>query len=200
MGTEAEATPFTPREPADQSSSAVVRPLRQSFVSYTSFDQGMGAWELKFWMPNDRAVRAKTRGSPTDPSNKVLQIYADGLDDDGIFFLQTIVSADIEGGISKCGVSWWFTLPSDSIINQWPRVAYIGKPMDLAQQGTQRLFHYFNGRDGLVQTANRPHWYGHTYRQIFSEPLDEVMICIGWKINWESERTFLLDDIILAGK
>jgi hypothetical protein len=175
-------------------------PLRQVFLETTFFDAGMEGWEFKKWMPSGREAFAKIKKSPLPNRKNALYLRADGEDDDGIFFIETRIPADIEGGVSTCTVSWRFLLPSLDLINQWPRVVYIGEPLDLARQDAQHKFHWFNGLDGLISCESCGSWRGHTYRVNFKEPLEEVMICIGWKINWETSREFYIDSVSLFGK
>ncbi len=94
------------------------------------------------------------------------------------------------------GVQWSLKQPPGEI-GAWPRVIYIGPPKDLARRETQHEFTWLNVKDNLPSTT--PGWISHKYHATFDMGLDEVMVCIGWKINFESERTVFLDDITIIG-
>lgn len=169
---------------------------RQSFYSISEFTSDMEGWEFKSWMPNGR--HAHCSWVPSDGATHLgcLRFEADGRDDDGIFFVQTSIKADIQGLVHLVGVRWSFKQPAGEI-GSWPRVVYIGPPKDLARQETQHEFTWLTAKDNVPSST--PEWIDHKFHSTFPEGLEEVIVCIGWKINFETERTVHLDNIRLIG-
>lgn len=163
-------------------------------VDFTDFETGMNGWEFKFWMPTGRLAEAKLVDGKGYLSPHCLQMRADGSDDDGIFFLQKVLRADIEGPFTRAAVAWALWDETVGSTTTWPRVAYIGEPQDLANQNAQKKFRWFHWEEGLSRSNG---WYGQMYRVDLDPGLDDLQICIGWKINWETPRTLLMDNILL---
>ena len=82
-------------------------------------------------------------------------------------------------------------------INNWPRVAYVGRVRDLAQQQTQHDFEWFEGSDRLIHLADGK-WNVQYYSTNLGKGLMEFQVSIGWKINWETIRSGYLDNISVS--
>ena len=170
--------------------------LRQAFYDVSEFTSDMEGWTFRYWMPNNRQVRCSWVSDEGATNPGCLRFDADGLDDDGIFFIEKSITADIEGPIHLIGARWSIKQPPGEI-GSWPRAVYIGPPKDLQHQATQHAFAKLIGKDNMP-SAN-PGWIDHKYQAAFPSGLEEAAICIGWKINFETRRTVFLDDVSLIG-
>lgn len=170
--------------------------LGKSFYEVSEFTSGMDGWSFRSWMPNDRYARCSVSVDVGCLQKGCLKFEADGRDDDGIFFVQKTVKAPPSSPIHLAGVRWSFQQPPGTM-GAWPRVVYIGPPNDLARMETQHLFTWLDGRHELPVATKS--WLGHRYHAEIPPGLDEMQVCIGWKINFETERTVLLDDIVIIG-
>jgi hypothetical protein len=171
--------------------------MSKPIIDITNFEGGMNGWEFKSWMPNERQSSAKIIDEQGFKSRACLQFDADGRDDDGILFIQKRLKADKTDPWAVVVVSWWFKGPGVIGVTAWPRVVYLGPPKDLAQRETQHQFHWFQGQDNMVTCPDCNGWYQHTYKMSFPDGLDELQVCVGWKINWETLRTLYMDDVLL---
>jgi hypothetical protein len=173
---------------------------RQPSFEWATFENGMNGWVFKSWMPKNHSATCTLREGPGFSSPNFLHFYADGTGDDGIFFIQKEIRGDIEGGITFVQVSWWFEPPDDpaQVVGSWPRVVYIGPQKDLAQEQTHYSFIWFEGTAGLSNHEGSRKWYNQAYRVKLDTPNEVLLVAIGWKINFESEREFLMDDVLLS--
>ena len=173
--------------------------MSQTVVDLSDFEDGtLGPWQFKSWMPAGRKADVKVVALDGFRSKHCLQLEADGRDDDGIFFIQRTLKADIEGPFHTAYLSWWMKGAALRGATSWPRVVYFGPPKDLTKQDTQKAFHWFTYDEGLQTCADCAGWYAHFYKQDFPDGLDELQICVGWKINWETGRTLLMDEVLLV--
>jgi hypothetical protein len=145
-------------------------------------------------MPGNRAITGSINASRGFVGTAAFVVSADGRDDDGIFFLQK--TFDNLEAASWAFVTWQFA-PYDPAedIGQWPRIAYLGPPRALALPDRQHDFVWFSIRDGLLSSRSELPWNRQCHLQIFQKPLQKVQVCVGWKINWETERELALDNI-----
>ena len=171
--------------------------MSQPIIDVSDFEAGMNGWEFKFWMPPGRKASMKIIEGEGFRSRHLLQFDADGQDDDGIFFIQKSFASDVEGPWTWAFVSWWLRVEGLTKLNSWPRVVYLGPPKDLAKMETQHSFHWFAGQDGLITCPTCGDWYGHMFKAEFSEGIDTLQVCVGWKINWETRRTLFIDDVLV---
>lgn len=171
--------------------------MSQMIVDLTDFESGMNGWEVKAWMPNGRKLKSEISHEKGCRSQHCIQFDADGSDDDGIFFLQKVFTSDIEGLWSAAAVSWCFAGAAIIGTTAWPRVIYIGKPIDLAKPDMQHTFHWFKYEDGMETCPECDGWYRHKFAEKFDPPLEQFQVCVGWKINWETPRTLYIDDLLV---
>ena len=159
-------------------------------------NQGFNAWQFKSWMPASRSARAEIGATFGFSQTGGVRFYADGQGDDGIFFLEKLFS--VNSTISCVSVSWFFAdFDPHTPLNAWPRVIYIGPPRDLALPDTQHEFTWLNGWDRITPMGDR-HWNQQHYLQVIA-PSREVQVCVGWKINWETERQSFIDNLVIIG-
>lgn len=172
--------------------------MSQPVLDITDFEHDMHGWQFLFWMPPERRASASLVTGEGFKSRGCLRIQADGRDDDGIFFIQLNLKADLEGLWRNAAVSWWLKGEGILEITAWPRVVYLGRPKNLARCETQNEFYWFKGQDGMTTCPDCDGWYRHAYKMFFPEGLEELQICIGWKVNWQAMRTLYLDQLTLS--
>ena len=171
--------------------------MSMPIVDLSDFEAGLGDWKFKKWMPGSRAATCQVVANQGFRSKYCLQFDADGGDDDGIFFIQRNIKADIEGPFQQAQVFWWMRGDALTGTTAWPRVVYVGPPKTLDRQDTQHAFHWFPDDTGLVTCPTCDGWYAHVYKAQFPQGLDELQVCVGWKINWETGRRLFMDDVTL---
>jgi hypothetical protein len=171
--------------------------MSQIVYELTDFEAGMNGWQFKHWMPNGRAISGDIVDTDGFVSKHSFSVTADGHDDDGVFFLQKILKADIEGPFHQASIAWAFKPLMAGAIQSWPRIAYIGPPKDLAILEHKDKFQFFNKDDGTSTCETCDGWHGQMYRRQFEDGLDAIQICVGFKINWEDTRTVFLDNLVL---
>jgi hypothetical protein len=162
----------------------------------TDFETGFNGWQFKFWMPNKRIARAEIEPTSGLLKTNGVRFYADGRGDDGIFFLEKIFR--VSPKLSCISVSWFFAdFDPHTPVTAWPRVVYVGPPRDLAQPDTQHVFTWLTDVDRLTHLGDG-RWNQQHYLQNLS-PCLEVQVCLGWKINWETERVSYIDGLVVIG-
>jgi hypothetical protein len=162
----------------------------------TDFEGGFNGWQFKSWMPNEREARAELVANAGVLGTPGVRIYADGRDDDGIFFLEKTIR--LESRQSCVAVSWLFAdFNPSQVIGAWPRVVYVGPPRDLARPETQHELVWLRGSDRLLHLGDL-HWNQQCYMQA-APAVSEMQICVGWKIQFETERFSRIDSIVIAG-
>ena len=167
------------------------------FFDKTDFESGFGGWQFKYWMPATRSAHAEIGPNFGFSRSNGVRFHADGQGDDGIFFLEKMFS--IDPNPACVSLSWFFAdFDPHTPINAWPRVAYIGRPRDLALQETQHLFTWLDGSDRLTNLGDG-HWNQRHYLQDIT-PMKEIQVSVGWKINWETERLSFIDNLVVIGE
>jgi hypothetical protein len=162
----------------------------------TDFESGLNGWQFKSWMPASRSARAEIGANFGFSQTGGVLFHAEGQSDDGIFFLEKVLNIDSK--LSCVSVSWFFADFDPHIpINAWPRVVYVGPPRNLALPDTQHVFTWLTGWDRLVHMGDR-RWNQQHYLHILV-PGQQVQVCVGWKINWETERTNYIDNLVVMG-
>ena len=160
----------------------------------TTFDSGWNGWSFKCWMPKGRIATADLGKSAGFGDTVGVRFQSDGLGDDGIFFLEKIFPATQASSVL---VSWVFAeFDPEKVINQWPRAVYVGPVCDLARGDRQDNFTRLERSDGLIHLGDRR--WNVQYHVASFKPLDQLQISVGWKINYETERTSYLDNLIVT--
>ena len=172
------------------------QPNPPKLLDFTDFENGLNGWSFKFWMPKEREAIAQIKAESGYCQTNGLRIFADGLDDDGIFFVEKIFT--MTEPTTYAVVSWSFA-PYDpnAPIGEWPRVVYAGPVKDLARQETQHEFVWLTNEDNLHTLPGAGKWNNHHYVEQWHESLYEIQVCIGWKINFETTREQFLDNLLV---
>jgi hypothetical protein len=172
--------------------------INSSLVSeLTDFEQGLNGWEFRYWMPDDREIRSRIIDTGGFGSKHCFEVYADGTSDDGVFFLQKILTANKESPFVQAAIAWAFKAHKLGDTTTWPRIAYIGTPKDLAIREHKDKFKFFRFDEGVSSCETCDGWLGQMYKLTLKEPLVQLQICVGFKINWETTRTVWVDNIVL---
>ena len=161
---------------------------------YTDFESGLNGWQFRSWMPNNRIANAEVLSDSGFLGTSGVHLYADGRDDDGIFYLEKVYRLSTD--VTTIAVSWFFADFNPSTdINAWPRVVYVGPMKDLASPDLQHEFTWIMGTDNLVSLGDGRWNEHHVIQQI--KRSTEFQVCVGWKINWETERVSYLDNLVV---
>ena len=129
--------------------------INSSLVSeLTDFEQGLNGWEFRYWMPDDREIRSRIIDTGGFGSKHCFEVYADGTSDDGVFFLQKILTANKESPFVQAAIAWAFKAHKLGDTTTWPRIAYIGTPKDLAIREHKDKFK-FSGSTRGCRVARR---------------------------------------------
>lgn len=171
--------------------------LSQPVFELTDFENGLNGWDFKYWLPEGRELQHGIVDTGGFVSKHCYAVYSDGGDDDGVFFLQKILKADIESPFHNAGVAWAFKAHKSGDVTAWPRVVYVGPPKDLAIRDHKDKFHFFHADNGTSTCETCEGWFGQIYKTTFDRGLEELQICVGFKINWETKRTVYLDNLLL---